>query len=360
MQIRNSIIIGSGPAGYTAAIYLARADVMPLLLSGEKSGGQLMWTTEVENYPGFPQGKIGPELMMDMRAQALRFGTEMIDKFVTAVDFSKRPFRLWVEQVGAESIEELILKARAGEIKEFLEKVKKRPHNFEAKSVIISTGALAILLGVPGEREYLGRGVSTCAVCDAAFYRDKNVFVVGGGDAAMEDTLALTKYAKHITLIHRRDNFKASKIMQRRVLVEKKEKIDVLWNSEVTKITGNGQRIEEIEVVNNIDGKKKMFKADGLFVAIGHKPMTQIFEREVKLDKKGYVITRLGLEKESVEMAEENLSEEGLVKYPTMTSVEGVFAAGDVVDFRYKQAVTAAGYGCMAALDAEKYLEENG
>ena len=314
---RNVIIIGSGPSGYAAGIYLSRAQLKPLLFAGEASGGQLMLTTDVENYPGFPEGILGPELMIKMREQAQRFGTEIIDKNVTEVDFSKRPFRV---------------------------------NDYQAEAVVITTGAESILLNVPGERELMGRGVSTCAVCDAAFYRDKVTFVVGGGDAAMEDTLALTKFAKSVTLIHRRDQLKASKIMQQRVLEEHKDKVSVLWNSVVREVKGDPPSLKASEgqggkvsgiVVENLQTKKqKEFPAEGVFVAIGHRPMTDFLKGKIDLDEKGYVVTR-----------------GGLMNYPTMTSVEGVFAGGDVVDFRYKQAVTAAGMGTMAALDCEWWLE---
>ncbi len=358
-DVRNTIIIGSGPAGYAAGIYMARAELVPLLLAGEKSGGQLMLTTDVENYPGFAEGKMGPELMAEMRQQAERFGTEMVDTFVTAVDFSSRPFKIWTAVTEGKSMEDLAIHSKPEEFQSAISEVKKQPHAYEAKSVVLATGAISILLGLPGESEHLGRGVSTCAVCDAAFFREKNVYLVGGGDAAMEDVLALVKFASTVTLIHRRDELRASKIMQRRVLEDNKDKVKVLWNSEVLEVKGDGQRISGIRVKNNRTGEKRELPADGLFVAIGHKPMTQVFRNEVRLDEKGYIVTRLGLDKQSVELAESHINVEGKLEFPTMTSVEGVFAAGDVVDFRYKQAITAAGFGTMAALDAEWWLQKH-
>ena len=325
-SVRNVIVVGSGPAGNTAALYLSRAELKPTMFAGERWGGQLMLTTDVENYPGFPQGILGPKLMDSFREQAKRFGTEVIDKNVTKVDFSQMPFKVWVGE---------------GE--------------YQAKAVIIATGAESKLLGIPGEKELMGRGVSTCAVCDAPFYKGKQqTYVVGGGDAAMEEALALAKFAQKVTLIHRRDALKASKIMQRRA--KETKNLDFLWNSEVVEVKGQG-KAERILVRDNKTQKTQELAMDGLFIAIGHKPATDIFKGQVELDEKGYILTRLGLERKSVELAGQHLDDKGLVKYPTTTSVEGVFAAGDVVDFRYRQAVTAAGYGTMAALDAEKWLE---
>lgn len=325
-NIRNVIIIGSGPSGWAAAIYLSRADLAPLMFAGEKSGGQLMLTTEVENFPGFPKGIMGPDLMMGMREQAVRFGTEVLDKNITKVDFTSRPFRVW-----------------SGEME------------YQSQAILISTGAEFVWLNVPGEQQFTGRGVSSCAVCDAAFFRNKVTYVVGGGDAAMEDTLALTKFAKEVTVIHRRDSFKASKIMQERVLSN--PKVKVLWNSEVEEIKGD-QKVTSLVVKDVITQTKTELPADGVFVAIGHKPSTHIFQDHVQLDEKGFVVTRMALGKQSLELATAALDANNFIAYPTSTSVEGVFAAGDVVDFRYKQAITAAGYGCMGALDIEKWLEE--
>jgi len=328
MDIRNTIIIGSGPAGWSAAIYTSRAELKPLMFAGESHGGQLMLTTDVENYPGFEEGIMGPELMAVMRKQAERFNTEVFDKNVTKVDFTTRPFKVLVGD---------------------------KEH--QSHSVIITTGAKAKLLGVPGESELMGRGVSTCAVCDAAFYKDKVTFVVGGGDAAMEEALALTKFAKSVTIIHRRDSFRASKIMQRRILEDNKDKVDVMWNTELMEIKGEG-KVEKLVVKNIKNGETKNVDTDGVFISIGHKPATDIFKGQVDLDDKGYIVTRLGLSAASIKLANAHITEDnGLLKYPTMTSVEGVFAAGDVVDFRYRQAATAAGYGTMAALDCEWWLE---
>lgn len=296
--MRKLIIIGSGPAGYTAGIYAARVKLEPLILAGEIHGGQLMNTTVVENWPGSKTGIMGPELMREMREQAQKFGAEIIDKNVVKVDFSKRPFTI---------------------------------DDYQAEAVIITTGASSLMLGVPGEKELLGRGVATCAVCDAPFYKEKIAVVAGGGDAACEDSLALTKFAKQVYLVVRRDSLRASKIMAERVM--KHPRIKIFWNTQVKQILG-GQKVEAVEFTN---GEK--LTTDGVFLAIGHQPATGIFKSQIDLDFKGYIIT--GLNKD----------------YPTMTGVAGVFAAGDVVDHRYKQAITAAGMGCMAALDAEKWLE---
>jgi thioredoxin reductase (NADPH) len=327
--VRNTIVIGSGPAGYTAAIYLARAQLSPLLFGGDEPGGQLTKTTQVENFPGFSEGILGLELMETMGKQAVRFGAEIIGGSVKRVNFSKTPFQVEVHEGG-------------------------KTHVYFSKTVIIATGARARMLGV-GEERLLGRGVSTCAVCDAAFYKDKVTYVVGGGDAAMEEALALIKFAKSVTLIHRKDQLRASKIMQKRVLEDHKDKVKVLWNSQVTAVAGE-QKLQSITVEDVQKGSKKRFESDGLFLAIGHLPVTDIFQGQIGLDKKGYIVTRFGLEKKSIEQANSHINEQGLLEYPTMTSVEGVFAAGDVVDFSYRQAITAAGFGCMAALDAEQYL----
>jgi len=322
---REVIVIGAGPAGYTAAIYLARAELKPLVLAGEKSGGQLMLTTEVENYPGFKAGVMGPDLMMEMKEQAKKFGAEIKDVNVTKVDFSQKPFGVWVGE-----------------------------EEYRAKTVIIASGAKSRLLGVPGEEKLMGRGVSTCAVCDAPFYKDKaQTYVVGGGDAAMEEVLALSKYAKKVGVIHRRDVLRASKVMQKRV--QEKQNVEFLFNSEVVEIKGS-EKAEAIVVKNNKSGEQQELPMDGVFIAIGHIPATEIFKGQVRLNPKGYVLTRLGFEKQSLEMAMANMDDKGLVKFSTQTSVEGVFAAGDVVDFVYRQAVTAAGFGTMAALDAERLL----
>jgi thioredoxin reductase (NADPH) len=288
------IIIGSGPAGYTAGIYAGRAGLKPLLFSGEKSDGQLIYTTMVENWPGAKDGVMGPKLMEDLRGQAEKFGTKIIDQQVTKVDFKQKPFKV---------------------------------NDLETESVIIATGAESIRLNVPGEERLLGRGVATCAVCDAPFYRDKKAVVVGGGDAAVEDALALTKFAKQIYLIVRRDELRASKIMQDRV--KNNPKIKILWKSQVTEIMGE-TKVEAIKINNG-----EIIKTDGVFLAIGHRPASEIFKGQVELDEKGYI----------------------KIFGNSMTNVEGVFAAGDVVDSRYRQAITAAGMGCQAAIDAEKYLE---
>ena len=303
------IIIGSGPAGYTAGIYAARASLKPVLFAGEKPGGQLMNTTLVENWPGTEAGVMGPELMMEMRNQAVKFGTEIIDKKVTKVDFSGELKKVWVG-------DEL----------------------HEAKTVIIATGAAGIMSGVPGEKKFFGRGVATCAVCDAPFYKDKVAMVIGGGDAAVEDTMALTKFASKVYLVHRRDKLRASKVMADRVM--NAPKAEILWNTELKQVLGD-KLVEKVELYNNKTKQTKEIETKGVFLAIGHKPVTEIFKDQLDLDKKGFIKTKLA--------------------YPgaTSTSIDGIFAAGDVVDYRYKQAITSAGMGCQAALDAEKYLENN-
>ncbi len=308
MEVRNVIIIGSGPAGHTAAIYTARADLSPLQFEGVQlggqPGGQLMLTTEVENFPGFPEGLMGPEMMQRFRKQSERFGTEVLPKDVTRVDFSSRPFKIW-----------------CGE------------EEYQAKSVIVCTGAQAIWLGVPGEEHYQGRGVSACATCDGFFFRDKNVLVVGGGDSAMEEAMFLTKFAAKVSVVVRRDVLRASKIMQARAMDN--PKIEFLWNSEVQVIEGDSQKMTGVILKNNKTNDTQELAADGIFMAIGHKPNTSIFEGQLELDEKGYIV---------------------VTPQTSKTSVEGVFAGGDVVDHVYRQAITAAGTGCMAALDAEHWL----
>lgn len=300
------MIIGSGPAGWTAAIYAARAQLKTLLFTGlEKGGlpgGQLMLTTEVENYPGFRDGIMGPELMDQMREQALRFGTQLVEDDVTAVDFSKRPFTL---MVGDEA--------------------------YKGRAVIIATGASALWLGLESEKRLQGRGVSACATCDGFFFRDKEVVVVGGGDTAMEEATFLTRYASKVSVVHRRNELRASKIMQERAF--KNPKITFIWDTVVTDVLGESG-VEGVRLKNVKTGATHDLKTDGLFIAIGHKPNTELFAGQVAMDDQGYIIQ---------------------VEH-TQTSVPGVFAAGDVSDHRYRQAVTAAGDGCRAALDAEHFL----
>jgi thioredoxin reductase (NADPH) len=307
---RKVIIIGSGPAGLTAAIYASRANLNPLIFEGLQPGGQLTITTEVENYPGFENGIMGPELMDIMRKQALRFGAESQFKIVTKVDFTEKPFKIWVD-------EDL----------------------YTSDAVIVSTGASAQWLGLPSEKEYSGYGVSACATCDGFFFRNQEVYVVGGGDTAMEEASFLTKFASKLTLVHRRDEFRASKVMQDRVL--NNPKVSVSWNSVVEDVLGvqeNGKKkMTGLKLKNVKTGEIKEVKADGLFLAIGHKPNTEIFKGILDMQENGYLKVQAG---------------------STRTNIEGVFAAGDVADHYYRQAVTAAGSGCMAAIDAERWLSE--
>lgn len=304
-EVRNVIIIGSGPAGYTAGLYTARAMLDPLMFAGYMSGGQLMLTSDVENFPGYPEGIGGPEMMMQLREQAERFGLHVEDKNVERVDLSSRPYKVYVE----------------GE--EFL-----------TESIIVSTGAESIWLGAEGEEEQKGRGISTCATCDGAFFKDEEVIVIGGGDSAMEEATFLTRFAKKVTLIHRRDVFKASKVMYDRA--EKHEKIEIKTFRNVKKWLSDESGLTGAVLEDPRDGSEETIACTGAFIAIGHKPITGFLDGQVEVDDHGYIIH----------------------KEHTMTSVEGVFAAGDVVDTRYKQAITAAGMGCQAAIDVERWLED--
>jgi thioredoxin reductase (NADPH) len=305
-KIENVVIIGSGPAGYTAAIYSARANLAPLMIEGEEVGGQLMTTTDVENYPGFADGVTGPEMMGVLRKQAQRFGTKFISKLVTKVDLSQRPFKVWIGN-------DLHL----------------------AKTVIVSTGATAKWLGLPSEKKLAGKGVSACATCDGAFFRNQKVAVIGGGDTAMEEANFLTRFASKVWIIHRRSEFRASKIMADRAL--NNPKIEVIWDTGLEEIVGDTQ-VTGVKLKNLKTGKLTEMPMDGVFIAIGHQPNTKIFEGQLKMNDVGYLITEAK---------------------STYTSVNGVFAAGDVQDHVYRQAITAAGTGCMAAIDAERWLEEN-
>jgi thioredoxin reductase (NADPH) len=312
MEHRKVIIIGSGPAGLTAALYSARANLSPLIFEGNQPGGQLTITTDVENYPGFPEGIQGPKLMDEMRKQAHRFGAESKFEHVTAVDVSRRPFTV---QVGETA--------------------------YTADALIVSTGASAKLLGLDSEKEYMGYGVSACATCDGFFFKDQEVAVIGGGDTAMEEALFLTKFATRVTVIHRREELRASKIMQERAL--KSGKIEFKWNSVIQEIKGseeNGLRkMTHLVLKNTLTGELEDFPVQGLFIGIGHKPNTELFEDVLDMDESGYIITQ---------------------GKSTYTNVEGVFACGDVQDHVYRQAVSAAGSGCMASIDAERWLAEQG
>jgi thioredoxin reductase (NADPH) len=302
-DVRELIIVGGGPAGYTAALYAARANLDPLVIEGFQWGGQLMITSDVENYPGYADGVLGPAMMADFRRQAERFGTEFVTDNVTKVDFSERPFRVWVED-----------------------------EEYRAESVIIATGASARWLGLDSEERLMGRGVSACATCDGAFFREKNIVVIGGGDTAMEEASFLTRFGRKVTLVHRRDEFRASQIMLDRV--RENEKVEIMTPYVVEEILGDdcvtGVRLRNVET-----GETEEIPADGFFVAIGHDPNTKLFVDQLDHDENGYLVTKPGT---------------------TETNVPGVFAAGDVQDHVYRQAVTAAGTGCMAALDAERYL----
>lgn len=298
------IIIGSGPAGYTAGIYTSRANLSTLIISGTLPGGQLMTTSEVENYPGFPNGIFGPELMMNMRQQAERFGAVIVDDEVLKVDFKKRPFTITTHA-----------------------------ETYTGETTLVCTGASPRKLGIPAEQQFSGRGISYCATCDGPFFKGENIVVVGGGDTAMEEATFLTKFGKSVRVVHRRNSLRASKILQQKAL--ENPKIEFIWNNVVADIKGNN-KISTILVKDINTGKERTIETGGLFVAIGHEPNTAIFKGQLELDDKGYIILR----------------------QHTKTSVEGVFAAGDVHDHRYRQAVTAAGFGCMAAIDVEKWLSE--
>jgi thioredoxin reductase (NADPH) len=304
---RNVVVLGSGPAGLTAALYAARANLEPLVLKGIDAGGQLMLTTEVENYPGFPDGILGPELMEHMEKQAGRFGGELLHQAVTRVDLSEAPFGVWTGD-----------------------------EEWRARTVIIATGASARWLGIPGEEPLRGRGVSSCATCDGFFFRDKPIVVVGGGDSALEEALFLTRFATKVTVVHRRDELRASKIMQDRALGH--SKIDFVWNSVVEEVLGDGA-VERVRLRNVDTDTRTDLETAAMFVAIGHDPNTELFRDQLTMTPNGYIV----------------------VEEPsTRTSVPGVFAAGDVVDFHYRQAITAAGMGCKAAIDAERFLEAGG
>lgn len=308
--VRNVIIIGSGPAGYTAALYASRADLRPLVLAGFQPGGQLMITTDVENYPGFPDGILGPDLMDLFQKQAERFGAELLFETVTKVDFSSRPFKVFVGE-----------------------------RMYQSHSIIVTTGASAKWLGLEGEIVFGGYGVSACATCDGFFFRGKEVIVVGGGDTALEEANYLTRHASKVYLVHRRDAFRGSKIMQDRVLGN--EKVQVIWNSEIVEILGDHtpKKVTGVVLRDTVTGETRQMPINGVFVAIGHKPNADLFTGILDMDETGYLKVQPGT---------------------TNTNIPGVFAAGDVADHVYRQAITAAGTGCMAAIDAERFLEAQG
>ena len=307
VEERKVVIVGSGPAGLTAALYAARANLRPLVLKGIDAGGQLMLTTDVENYPGFPDAVLGPELMERMEKQAARFDAELLHQEATRVDLSSRPLGVW-----------------SGD------------QEWRAQTLIIATGAKAKMLGLDSERKLLGHGVSTCATCDGFFFRGQELIVVGGGDSAVEEALFLTRFATKVSIVHRRDQLRASKILQDRAFAN--EKIDFVWNSVVEEVLGNGQ-VSGARIRNVHTGDARDVQASGVFIAIGHTPNTALFQGQVEMNPGGYIVVQ---------------------EPTTKTSVEGVFAAGDVVDFIYRQAVTAAGMGCQAAIDAERFLEARG
>jgi len=315
-EVRDVVILGSGPAGLTAAVYTARAQLRPLVIEGEPSstsdqpGGQLMLTTEVENYPGFVEGILGPELMTRFRDQAARFGADYVTAKATRLDFSASPFGVWTGSGDGDP-------------------------DVSARVVIVATGARALMLGVPGEARLLGHGVSTCATCDGFFFRDQKIVVVGGGDSALEEALFLTRFGESVTVVHRRKELRASKIMQQRAFDN--DKIDFRWNSVVTEVLGDG-KVHGVALTDVESGDRHELDAAGVFVAIGHEPNTAVFAGQLAMDDAGYIVTTDG----------------------TRTDVDGVFACGDVQDHVYRQAITAAGSGCMAAIDAERWLEGGG
>lgn len=306
MTVYKTAIIGAGPAGYTAAIYAARANLEPILFEGLEPGGQLTVTTDVENFPGFPEGIMGPQLMEDIKKQAERFGTQMIQDIITEVDFSQKPFIL-----------------------------KTAEEEYKAHSVIIATGASARWLGLESETRLRGRGISACATCDGAFFREKEVIVVGGGDTAMEEAIFLTKFAKKVYIVHRRDELRASKIMQERA--EKNDKIEFIWNKVITEFMG-AMKVDKVKLKDSKTGEESEMPIDGVFMGLGHNPNTDFLKGQINIDANGFIV----------------LPNAGT----THTNIKGVFAAGDVMDQRYRQAITAAGRGCAAALDAEQYLQD--
>lgn len=316
-KIYDVAVIGSGPSGLTAAIYTTRGALSTAIVGGSSWGGQLMLTSEVDNFPGFPEGIMGPTLMENMKNQAVRFGAEFIQDNVIKVDFSKKPFQLFTSD-----------------------------STLNAKSIIIATGAETKWLGVKGEKELIGRGISSCAPCDAPFFKEKYVLVVGGGDSAMEEALVLTKYASKVTIIHRKSEFKASMAMQEKVFANKK--IDVIWDTEITEVKGES-KFEGVDLINKLTNQTSQLVADGLFVAIGHNPTSDLFKGLIDLDDKGYILKNNKLQITNDKQITNN-------KFETMTNIDGVFVSGDIHDHTYKQAITAAGYGCMAGMEVVNYI----
>ncbi|GAB4219564.1 MAG: thioredoxin-disulfide reductase [Candidatus Microgenomates bacterium] len=366
--MENVVIIGGGVAGLSTAVYLSRAGFSPLVFAGSPPGGQLTLTSEVENFPGH-ESILGAQLVDKIRQQAVKFGAKIIDQNIIKVDLSESPFKLYFPEISSMSkffvSSGSSFSAEAGKTSQVTKNLTSSP--ILAKSLIIATGAKALWLNVPGEQKLRGKGVSACATCDGFFFKDKVVAVVGGGDTALEEALTLTKFAKKVYIIHRRDSFRASKIMQERVF--NNAKIEIIWNAQVEEVLGEN-KVEGVKIAKLLNGQmvKEQILLDGVFVAIGHKPDTDIFKGQIELDEKGYVITSERAAIENIKYQISNIKYSNQISniykvekynfnYKTLTSVNGVFAAGDCVDYQYRQAATAAGYGVAAALEVERWLE---